>query len=101
MSSAAPAEWKGPPSNRQFMGHPVGLFVLFFTEMWERFSYYGMRGLLKLYMVNYLFITSARRFQGKAYDGIGNPDEVLGWGFIKSLLPPTIRRRSSSASLRG
>ena len=27
-------------------GHPAGLFVLFFTEMWERFSYYGMRALL-------------------------------------------------------
>jgi POT family proton-dependent oligopeptide transporter len=36
-----------------FLGHPVGLFVLFFTEMWERFSYYGMRALLVLYMVNY------------------------------------------------
>jgi POT family proton-dependent oligopeptide transporter len=28
------------------LGHPAGLFVLFFTEMWERFSYYGMRALL-------------------------------------------------------
>jgi dipeptide/tripeptide permease len=35
------------------LGHPVGLYVLFFTEMWERFSYYGMRALLILYMVNY------------------------------------------------
>ncbi len=32
--------------------HPQGLFVLFFTEMWERFSYYGMRALLVLYLVN-------------------------------------------------
>ena len=32
--------------------HPPGLVVLFFAEMWERFSYYGMRGLLKLYMAN-------------------------------------------------
>jgi dipeptide/tripeptide permease len=32
------------------LGHPTGLFVLFFTEMWERFSYYGMRGLLILYI---------------------------------------------------
>jgi POT family proton-dependent oligopeptide transporter len=87
MSSAAPVEWKGPPSNKTFMGHPVGLFVLFFTEMWERFSYYGMRGLLKLYMVNYLFITVRQSLQGKAYDTQGNPDEVLGWRFIKSLLP--------------
>jgi POT family proton-dependent oligopeptide transporter len=38
---------------RTFLGHPVGLYVLFFTEMWERFSYYGMRALLMLYMVNY------------------------------------------------
>jgi POT family proton-dependent oligopeptide transporter len=38
---------------RTFLGHPVGLYILFFTEMWERFSYYGMRGLLVLYMVNY------------------------------------------------
>jgi POT family proton-dependent oligopeptide transporter len=32
-------------------GHPVGLFILFFTEMWERFSYYGMRAILVLYLV--------------------------------------------------
>ena len=32
-------------------GQPRGLYVLFFTEMWERFSYYGMRALLILYMV--------------------------------------------------
>ena len=38
---------------RTFLGHPVGLYILFFTEMWERFSYYGMRALLILYMVNY------------------------------------------------
>jgi len=38
---------------RTFLGHPVGLYVLFFTEMWERFSYYGMRALLMLYMINY------------------------------------------------
>lgn len=34
--------------------HPVGLFVLFFTEMWERFSYYGMRALLTLFLVTEL-----------------------------------------------
>ena len=33
-----------------FFGHPRGLSTLFFTEMWERFSYYGMRGFLILYM---------------------------------------------------
>lgn len=36
------------------MGHPVGLFVLFTTEMWERFSFYSMRGFLVLYMTNVL-----------------------------------------------
>ena len=36
-------------------GHPKGLYVLFFAEMWERFSFYGMKALLFLYMVNYLF----------------------------------------------
>lgn len=40
-------------SNRKV--HPKALFVLFFAEMWERFSYYGMRALLTLYMVNVLF----------------------------------------------
>jgi len=34
--------------------HPAGLFVLFFTEMWERFSYYGMRSLLVYYMIKHL-----------------------------------------------
>src|SRR6516225_9253722 len=43
-------------SEGTFLGHPKGLFVLFLTEMWERFSYYGMRSLLALYMLNYLFI---------------------------------------------
>jgi len=37
---------------RTFFGHPRGLATLFFTEMWERFSYYGMRGVLILFMVD-------------------------------------------------
>ena len=37
-------------SQKQLFGHPVGLYVLFFTELWERFSYYGMRALLSLYV---------------------------------------------------
>ena len=41
-------------------GHPKGLYVLFFTEMWERFCYYGMRALLVLYMVNYFKWTQDR-----------------------------------------
>ncbi|HEX9689454.1 MAG TPA: MFS transporter, partial [Thermoanaerobaculia bacterium] len=39
------------PADKQWFGHPRGLSTLFFTEMWERFSYYGMRGLLILFLV--------------------------------------------------
>jgi proton-dependent oligopeptide transporter, POT family len=44
------------PSARDVFGHPRGLTFLFATEMWERFSYYGMRALLVLYMVKYLLL---------------------------------------------
>ena len=39
------------PHQKELFGHPIGLYVLFFTEMWERFSYYGMRAILVLYLV--------------------------------------------------
>ncbi|HKF41949.1 MAG TPA: peptide MFS transporter [Thermoanaerobaculia bacterium] len=39
------------PAQKQWLGHPRGLSTLFFTEMWERFSYYGMRGILLLFLV--------------------------------------------------
>ncbi len=39
-------------SRKTLFGHPVGLFILFFAEMWERFSYYGMRAILVLYMIS-------------------------------------------------
>ncbi|MGB0915860.1 MAG: hypothetical protein ACPGVI_07290, partial [Crocinitomicaceae bacterium] len=38
-------------NGKELFGHPIGLYVLFFTEMWERFSYYGMRAILVLYIV--------------------------------------------------
>lgn len=41
-------------NQKTVIGHPSGLFVLFFTEMWERFSYYGMRALLVLFLVSTL-----------------------------------------------
>lgn len=41
-------------NTKTVLQHPVGLFVLFFTEMWERFSYYGMRALLTLFLVTEL-----------------------------------------------
>ena len=45
-----PAAATSEPSDLQWFGHPRGLSTLFFTEMWERFSYYGMRALLILFM---------------------------------------------------
>src|SRR5580698_798478 len=72
--------------HRTFLGHPVGLYVLFFTEMWERFSYYGMRGLLKLYMVNYLFVTSRQLLQGGDLKTPGDPLQVWGWETIHNLI---------------
>lgn len=38
-------------NQKELFGHPIGLYILFFTEMWERFSYYGMRAILVLYLV--------------------------------------------------
>ncbi len=39
-----------PAHQKELFGHPTGLYILFMTEMWERFSYYGMRGILVLYL---------------------------------------------------
>ncbi len=49
MSGKAEAHIGGP----EFLGHPRGLFLLFFAEMWERFSYYGMRALLIFYLTKH------------------------------------------------
>jgi POT family proton-dependent oligopeptide transporter len=54
ISTNPPSAYDTVRSHKTLLGHPAGLFVLFFTEMWERFSYYGMRALLVLYMVDYL-----------------------------------------------
>jgi POT family proton-dependent oligopeptide transporter len=56
---------------RDLFGHPKGLTVLFATEMWERFSYYGMASLLVLYMVKYLLLP-------------GQVEAVIGYQAIKS-----------------
>ncbi|MCC3160359.1 peptide MFS transporter [Hymenobacter sp. 15J16-1T3B] len=47
---------QAPPPTPTSSGHPKGLYVLFATEMWERFSYYGMRALLSLYMIKALLL---------------------------------------------
>ena len=44
-----------PVATRDFLGHPRGLAVLFATEAWERFSYFGNAALVVLYMAKYLF----------------------------------------------
>lgn len=43
-----------------FLGHPRGLIVCFLTEMWERFSYYGMRGLLTLYLIQHFLFSDEK-----------------------------------------
>ncbi len=60
-----------PAHQRELFGHPVGLYVLFFTEMWERFSYYGMRALLTLYM-------TAKTLEN-------DPQSGLGWTVTEAL----------------
>ncbi len=59
--------------------HPKGLFVLFFTEMWERFSYYGMRAILVLYVTNGLLF-------GDAYANDGVYGSYTGLVFLTPLL---------------
>jgi POT family proton-dependent oligopeptide transporter len=48
-----------PDSDRAFLGHPAGLFVCFATELWERFSFYGMKFLLLLYLTKYHLFSDA------------------------------------------
>ena len=69
-----------PPASRRdrgFFGHPRGLSTLFFTEMWERFSYYGLRPLL------ILFMTAALANGGFGFDarpGLGDRRHLRGIG---------------------
>jgi len=60
-------------SRGDLFGHPKGLTFLFTTEMWERFSYYGMRSLLVLYMTKYLFLH-------------GHAEHALGLAGLKNVL---------------
>jgi proton-dependent oligopeptide transporter, POT family len=70
---AAATTLTAPARGGEFLGHPKGLSFLFATEMWERFSYYGMSALLVLYMVRYLFQPD-------------HVEHVLGYAAIKSAL---------------
>jgi POT family proton-dependent oligopeptide transporter len=64
MTQSAPAT--PGPDQKSFFGHPRGLATLFFTEMWERFSYYGMRGILILFMVDAIQTGGLGMTDGKA-----------------------------------
>ncbi|MBF7012946.1 oligopeptide:H+ symporter [Novosphingobium resinovorum] len=68
--------------SEEFAGHPRGLFVLFYAEMWERFSYYGMRALLILYLVKFwLFSDGQSNLIYGAYTSLVYITPVLG-GYI-------------------
>ena len=58
---------------KTFLGHPIGLSFLFGSEMWERFSYYGMRLLLPLYCLQFLLLP-------------GHHEQVIGFETVKSAL---------------
>ena len=47
------ATYSDIPASEDFLGHPKGVYVCFFTEMWERFSFYGMKALLLLYLLQH------------------------------------------------
>jgi POT family proton-dependent oligopeptide transporter len=64
---------------KELFGHPVGLYVLFFTEMWERFSYYGMRAILVLYLV-------AATSDSNAGLGWSNGDALALYGWYTMLV---------------
>jgi proton-dependent oligopeptide transporter, POT family len=59
--------------------HPKGLYVLFITEMWERFSYYGMRAIFSLFMIKALLFDKAlaSTIYGN-YTGLVYPHPLIG-----------------------
>eukprot|EP00657_Telonema_sp_P-1_P006354 TRINITY_DN2477_c0_g1_i4.p1 TRINITY_DN2477_c0_g1~~TRINITY_DN2477_c0_g1_i4.p1 ORF type:complete len:138 (+),score=18.70 TRINITY_DN2477_c0_g1_i4:195-608(+) len=64
---------------RELLGHPIGLVVCFLTEMWERFSYYGMRTILVLYLVKYhLFSAEKASMIYGAYAGLVYMMPIIG-----------------------
>jgi len=67
------------PTEPQTTGHPKGLYLLFFTEMWERFSYYGMRAIFVLFMTKMLLLSNsdASNIYG-SYQGLVYLTPLLG-----------------------
>ncbi|HYI48722.1 MAG TPA: peptide MFS transporter [Allosphingosinicella sp.] len=79
MASIANPSPPAPADDRAFFGHPKGLAVLFVTEMWERFSFYGMRAMLTLYLVqHFLFETTVANGIYAAYGSLVYLMPVLG-----------------------
>ena len=74
MANTAP-----PIDQKELFGHPVGLYILFFTEMWERFSYYGMRAILVLYLVS-------ATTEGNAGLGWTQPEALALYGWYTMLV---------------
>src|SRR3972149_5000982 len=72
---------------RELFGHPRGLFVLFFTEMWERFCFYSMRAYIVLYMTQALLFSQkvSNGIYG-AYLGIGYASTFIGGMLADRLL---------------
>jgi POT family proton-dependent oligopeptide transporter len=69
-------------TKKEFFGHPRALFILFFTEMWERFSFYGMKALLIFYLTKYyLFSDDAGNLLIGSYAALVYAMPVVG-GFI-------------------
>ena len=58
-------------NQKLIFGHPSGLYVLFFVEMWERFSYYGMRAILTLFLAAPVIM--------------GDPQSGYGWSNAETL----------------
>ena len=71
-----------PIEEQTFFGHPKALFILFFTEMWERFSFYGMKALLIFYLTKYhLFSDDSGNLLIGSYAALVYAVPVIG-GFI-------------------
>ena len=65
-------------TDKRFFGHPMGLAVLFFAEMWERFSYYGMRALLIFYLTEHWLLGENSNLVYGAYTSLVYITPVLG-----------------------
>ena len=73
----------------EFAGHPKGLYMLFFAEMWERFSYYGMRALLIFYLTKHWLFSDGKARKSKL-------SRLLTAGNFAALMRRSTVRRSRS-----